>query len=185
MDYRAIVSGLGANSDRRMTTTVTIPEGYTVDQIFQLLEEKGVSTKAKLQEMASTHNYAFSFLLEIPLGDYHRLEGYLFPDTYEFYMGEDPKYVLNKMLVNFDAKVTDTLRATMESKGYSVREIIIIASLIEKETDGTDRDKISSVIQNRLKNPSRETAGFLNIHAAIHSVLPEGERVTASHSESV
>ena len=87
MDYRAIVTNLGSNSASRQMVTVTIPEGYTVDQIFQRLEENGVSTVEKLQDMAATHDYAFSFLQEIPLGDYHRLEGYLFPDTYEFYMG--------------------------------------------------------------------------------------------------
>jgi UPF0755 protein len=185
MDYHAIINGLGKNSDRRMTTTVTIPEGFTVDQIFKLLEEKGVSTVQKLQDMAGSHNYAFSFLQEVPLGDYHRLEGYLFPDTYEFYMGEDARFVLNKMLVNFDAKITDTMRKTITDAGYSLREIIIIASMIEKETDGQDRANISSVIRNRLKKPTNETAGYLNVDATIQYVLPAGEKVTTAHYDSV
>lgn len=178
MDYHAIINGLSANSDRRMTTSVTIPEGYTLDQVFKLLEEKGVSTVPKLQEMAAKHDYAFSFLKDIPTGDYHRLEGYLFPDTYEFYMGEDARYVINKMLVNFDGKITDTMRQNMKNSGYSIRDIIIIASMIEKETDGSDRENISSVIRNRLKKSGGETAGKLNIDATIQYVLPEGQKVT-------
>ena len=185
MDYFALINGLGANSDRRMTTVITIPEGFTVDQVFKLLEEKGVSTQKKLQDMAASHNYSFSFLQNVPLGDYHRLEGYLFPDTYEFYMGEDARFVLNKMLVNFDSKLNEGMRKAIADKGYSIRDILIIASLIEKETDGDDRANISSVIHNRLKKPTRETAGFLNVDAAIQYVLPEGEKVTSAHYESV
>lgn len=185
MDYFALINGLGANSDRRMITMVTIPEGFTIDQVFKLLEEKGVSTEKKLQDMASDHSYAFSFLQDVPLGDYHRLEGYLFPDTYEFYMGEDARYVLNKMLVNFDEKLNDATRKVIADKGYSIREILIIASLIEKETDGEDRANISSVINNRLKKPTHETAGRLNIDASIQYVLPEGEKVTPAHYNSV
>ena len=84
---------------------MTITEGQTVKQIFELLEKEGVSTVEKLEDVAANHDYAFSFLQDIPLGDPTRLEGYLFPDTYNFYMGEDAKYVINKMLVNFDSKV--------------------------------------------------------------------------------
>jgi UPF0755 protein len=185
MDYRAIISGLGANSDSRMTASVTIPEGYTLDHIFKTLEEKGVTTEEKLREMAASHNYAFSFLQEIPLGDYHRLEGYLFPDTYEFYMGEDPLYVLNKMLVNFDAKFTDALRNKIAGSKYNIRDTLILASMIEKETSGSDRGTISSVLHNRLEKPTSETAGFLNIDATIQYVLPEGQTVTAGDYSSV
>lgn len=79
MDYRALISGISANSASRAVVDVTIPEGYTVAQIFQLLEEKGVATVEDLNETAATHDYAFSFLQDIPLGDPERLEGYPVP----------------------------------------------------------------------------------------------------------
>lgn len=185
MDYRAIINNLSSSSAARASALVTIPEGYTLDQIFALLEDKGVSSVAKLQDMAANHDYAFSFLQEIPLGDYHRLEGYLFPDTYEFYMGEDPKYVINKMLVNFDAKVTDAMRQQIWDKGYSIQAVLTVASMIEKESDGSDRAKISSVIYNRLNNPNSGTQGYLQIDATIQYVLPEGEIVTNDHYSTV
>ena len=184
MDYRAIINGLSANSGQRMAVMVTIPEGYTLDQIFQELEDKQIAGVDQLQEMAANYDYAFSFLEEIPLGDYHRLEGYLFPDTYSFYMGEDPKFVINKMLVNFDSKVTDSMRTQIQNKGYSLRDIIIIASMIEKETDDEDREKISSVIYNRMNRPA-VTGGKLQIDATIQYVLPEGEKVSESHYDTV
>lgn len=167
MDYRAIVTNLGSASANRATVSVTFTEGSTTDQIFALMEEKGVSTVAELQNMAATHDYAFSFLQDIPLGDYHRLEGYLFPDTYTFYLNEDPKTAINKMLVNFDAKFTDEMREQVAQTDYSIRDILTIASLIEKETDGEDQKTIASVIYNRLERPTAETVGLLQIDATL------------------
>ncbi len=167
MDYLALVTNMGASSASRATVSVTFVEGSTVDQIFQLMEEKGVASVEDLRDMAATHNYAFSFLQEIPLGDHRRLEGYLFPDTYEFYLNENPKTAINKMLVAFDARVTDEMRQEIRDSGKTIHEIITLASMVEKETDGTDEKKIASVIYNRLNNPSFETAGLLQIDASL------------------
>ena len=175
MDYRALVVNMGPSSATRQTIDVTIPEGYTVEQIFQLLESKGVSTVDKLKDMAANWPYKWNFLQEIPLGDYRRLEGYLFPDTYTFYLGEDPKYVLNKMLLRFDQMMYEYYDRFTEDSTYSLHDIVIIASLIEKETDGTDYRTISSVIYNRLNNPAAETAGFLQLDATL--VYINGGRV--------
>ena len=132
MDYRALVVNMGSSSSTRQETDVTIPEGYTIDQVFDLLDERGVSTVDKLQDMAANWNYAFDWLQDVPLGNYHRLEGYLFPDTYTFYLGEDPKYVINKMLVNFDSKMDEYMeRFEGEETEYSLHDIVTIASMIE------------------------------------------------------
>ncbi len=176
MDYHALISGISANSATRAEVQVTIPEGFTVDQIFRLLEEKGVATVEDLQREAAEHDYQFSFLKDIPLGNYKRLEGYLHPDTYTFYTPHDPVYVLNKMLVNFDNRVDDNMRTKIENSGHTLREILTIASMIEKETDGTDRARIASVIYNRLKNPGYETNGRLEIDATIYYIT--GQPVT-------
>lgn len=185
MDYRAILNSLGSGSSSRVEVSVTIQEGLTVRQIFELLENEGVSTVEKLNDMAANHDYAFSFLEDIPLGDPNRLEGYLFPDTYNFYMGEDPKYVINKMLVNFDSKVDDSMRQKIADKGYTIQELLTVASMIEKETDGTDRTTIASVIYNRLNNPGAGTAGYLQVDATIQYVLPEGEIVSEEDYQTV
>ena len=167
MDYRGLVANMSDSSATRQTVDVTIPEGYTIDQIFELLEEEGVSTVEKLQEMAADWPYKWEWLQDIPLGDYPRLEGSLFPDTYTFYLGENPKFVLNKMLNNFDDKMGDYLDQFTEESTYSLHDIVIIASMIQKETDGQDYGTIASVIYNRLENTSAETAGFLQIDATL------------------
>ena len=167
MDYRALLAGMSMSSATKGEVTLTIPEGYTVSQIFQLLEDNGVSTVEDLEEQAANHDYAFSFLQDIPLGEATRLEGFLYPDTYNFYTPHDPVYAINKMLVNFDARFTEELRSQVEETGYTIREILTIASLIERETDGTDRDRIASVIYNRLDNPDAGTQGYLQIDATL------------------
>jgi len=169
MDYNALLTNMGRNSATKQIVKVTIPEGYSIDQIFALLEEKGVASVKELREMAATHDYKFEWLmeLEIPLGDYHRLEGFLFPDTYEFYMGHDPLYVINKMLQAFNSRIKPYLEEIRADEDYDLHDIVNIASLIEKETDGTDQTTIASVIYNRLENTSASTAGFLQIDATL------------------
>ena len=187
MDYNALINSMSSRSGSRMTTSVTIPEGYTLDQIFALLEEKGVSTVDILQDVSANYDFKFSFLKDvIPLGDYHRLEGYLFPDTYEFYMGggkDAAVQVLNKMILRFDEKFPDSLREKATEMGYTIHQMVTIASLIEKETDGTDQTKIASVIYNRLERPTNETAGYLQIDAAIAYVT--GRAVTQADYRDV
>ena len=171
MDYHALINSMSSSSGSRMTTEVMIPEGYTIDQIFALLEEKGVSTVETLQKVAANYDYKFDFLKGVrPLGDYHRLEGYLFPDTYQFYMGGGESaavQVLNKMLLRLDELFTDELRAQTEEMGYTFHEMLTIASLIEKETDGDDQRTISSVIYNRLDSNEAGTNGYLQIDATL------------------
>ena len=151
MDYRALVSSMGSSSASRMVTTVTIPEGQTEAQIFQLLEEKGVSTVEQLEDTAANYDFNFSFLKGVlPLGDAKRLEGYLFPDTYEFYMGEDPVSVLNKMILRFDEIFTEQMRADIQASGHTINDAVIIASMIEKEAKKADFAKVSAVFHNRL-----------------------------------
>ena len=85
MDYSALLRNMGPRSASRTVVKVTIPEGYTQAEIFQLLEDAKVCSAADLQEVAANGTFDYDFLDDSTLGDPLRLEGYLFPDTYEFY----------------------------------------------------------------------------------------------------
>ena len=184
MDYRALISNMGSSSTTRTTTQVTLTEGMTLAQIFEKLEEAGVSTVELLNETAANYDFKFSFLKDvIPLGEPTRLEGYLFPDTYSFYVGEDPVSAINKMIVRFDEMFTDEMREMATEMGYTIHEMVTIASMIEKETDGSDQTRISSVIFNRLEEPTSETVGYLNIDATIAYVT--GRAVTVEDYSGV
>jgi UPF0755 protein len=172
MDYRALIVAMSPSSGDRLTVTVTVPEGYTAKQIIDLLVKNGVNTEDKLTDAMANGDYDYSFLADKQKGSISRMEGYLFPDTYQFYCGEDATKVVKKFLSNFNTKMDADIMKQVEASDYSLDQIITVASLIEKETDGTDRAKIASVIYNRLKNTSAETAGYLQIDASLLYALP-------------
>ena len=178
MDYRALIVGMHNSSGNLNSDTVriTIPEGYTVAQIIHLMAEKGVNTEENLLEAAKTAAFDYEYI-DNNSEDISRLEGYLFPDTYDFYLNEKPANALNRLIKNFDSKLDDDLLAQAEARGYDLKKIITIASLIEKETDGTDQVKIASVIYNRLDGPGDKggTYGMLQIDASLLYALPDHE----------
>ena len=114
--------------------------------------EKGVNTEEALTEAAQTGDFDYDFI-DSDSEDITRLEGYLFPDTYEFYVGHNPEDALDRLLRNFVSRMDEDRMAQVEASGRSLHEIITIASLIEEETDGTDQANIASVIYNRLEGP--------------------------------
>ncbi len=170
LDYRAIVSTMQEGSSDEVIK-ITIPEGKTMSEIFAIFEEKGVCTAARLKESATNYNFKYKFLDSSTVGESKRLEGYLFPDTYEFYLNETSVNVLKKFLDNFDAKVTDDMYAQANKLGYEMKDIVTIASLIEKESaNDNESAKIASVIYNRLKSSSFP---YLQIDATVQYALPE------------
>ena len=175
MDYNALIQGMSnrnatINAD---TVTVTIPEGYSVRQIVSLLAKYGVNSEEALLSAAERGSFDYSFLDSGKSG-IARLEGYLFPDTYEFYKNHNAKNALGKLIDAFADHIDEDAFASSKAKsmGYSMKDVVIIASLIEKETDGTDQRDIASVIYTRLQKPG-ETAGLLQIDASLLYGLPD------------
>ena len=152
MDYSALLGNIGSSSAYRETVTVTIPEGYTVEEVFHLMDDKGVCDYDSLIDSAKKDQFSFDFLTDVRAEGSKRLEGYLFPDTYEFYKGTTAKAVISKMLYNFSTRFDKKMDAEMQILGRSKNEITILASIIEKETDGSDQKNIASVLYNRLNN---------------------------------
>ncbi len=170
-DYRAIVNGLTPAGAERIPVDVTIPEGYTMRQIFTLLDERGVCKADKLWDAAANYDFDYEFLDKTTLGEEKRLEGFLFPDTYEFYLSQDPEAVIKKFLSNFNSRFDDDLREQAESMGYTVKEIVTVASMIEKEAAGdSDRATIASVIYNRLES---EGFPYLQFDSTINYIIAE------------
>lgn len=163
-DYNALVKGMSASSSYRESVKVTIPEGYTCAQIFALLEEKGVCTVAELKAYEVQSDYWF--LEGTNENAEYPLEGFLFPDTYNFYIGDSAKGVFRRFLARFDDIFTDELKAYADASKYSLYEIMTVASMIEKESAGSSENRdISSVIYNRLNNSA--SFPFLDIDATI------------------
>lgn len=136
--------------------TVTFPEGYTVYQMGMLLQEKGVCSKDDFYRAANSPVEGIE--IANPEERAFLLEGYLFPDTYEFYLNEDPKSVIGRFIDNYNQKITPEIKQKAADLGYTMDEMLTLASIIQKECDfGIEECKnVSSVFHNRLKN-SRET----------------------------
>lgn len=181
-DYNAITNNLRSAYSSRKEIELMIPEGYTCAQIFTLLEENNICSVEDMEAYmievgrdGMDGEYSLSgywFLEGAPSASKYWLEGYLFPDTYRFYENDAPENIVKKFLDGFDYRFTDLMHEKLESiklntgLSLSIRDVVIIASLIEKETADADEGyRVSSVIYNRLKNSSNFP--YLNIDATI------------------
>ena len=166
MDFRALITNMHDwetdAKEAQGLIKVTIPEGYTVREIIDLLAEKGVATKEDLEDACANFAYEdYDFLDDDKLGSIDRMEGFLFPSTYEFDKNRSAVYAVETMLVYFKNSISQQMLADIKASPYSLQEIITMASLIEKESigDDTERKNISSVIHNRLENPDSNKGG--------------------------
>lgn len=141
------------------TVKVTFPEGFTIEQIVEKLDDSGVCSAESLYKvMVSDEIFnQYDFLAGITEKSlrYRVLEGYMYPDTYEFYIGESPTSVIERFLNNFRDKWSSTYASKAKELGYTMDEIITVASIIEKEAfDAAQMPVIASVIYNRLDSSS-------------------------------
>lgn len=138
-------------SGKTNNITFTIPEGYTIYQMADKLSEEGIVDREKFVSLLTDGNFSYDFLSDAQSGKNH-LEGYLFPETYTVEFGADEETIIKTMLNQFDTVFTEEFKARAEELGYSLNEIMVIASIIERETQvDEERGKVSSVIYNRLK----------------------------------
>jgi len=172
-DYHALVNFMSPKSSREVVE-LTIPEGYTCQQIFDLLEEHRVCTAVDAAAYATNGELNDYWFLEgLERGTENCLEGYLFPDTYEFYKNSTPREALQRMLNNFEIKFSEEMKAQLDTLNgsltgdYTVREIVIVASLIERESAHPEESpRVAGVIYNRLFNWGNNPK-LLNIDASI------------------
>ena len=179
MDYRALIRNMhdweADSKEAQGLVSVTIPEGYTVREIIDLLAQNGVSTAAELEDACANFEFAdYDFLDDSQLGSIDRMEGFLFPTTYEFDKNKSAVYAVDTMLTMFKSQISQQMLADIEASPYTLREIVTMASLIEKESigDDTERKNISSVIHNRLENPNSEKGGrALQLCSSINYIM--------------
>lgn len=156
MDYEAIITVLEGGNESRETVKIAFPEGSTVLQMAKLLEENEVCTAQEFLTEVNSGDYtdydAIAALGSDTGDKYYKLEGYLFPDTYDFYKGEDLDDVIGKFLWNFQQKFDDRLQQKLEASGMTLDEAVTLASIIQAEAAGTtDMFNVSAVLHNRLK----------------------------------
>lgn len=155
MGIEKMIKRFKTSSTRGALISITIPEGYTVDKIFERLEKNNICTASALyktiDEVDFSKEYDFIPSAESKKDCYHILEGYFFPATYEFEQGADPATVVRTFLNAFKQHWTEEYAKKAEELGMSVDDIINLASVIEKEgANAKQFTQISSVLHNRL-----------------------------------
>lgn len=131
--------------------TLTLPEGYAIQQYAAIVEEKGLASAEDFLAVAQDPNLAHEY--GIPG---NTLEGYLFPDTYHFPKGLPPKHLIDHLIAKFWTVFTPKWEERLRDLNMTLHEIVTLASIIEKETGApSERKLISSVFHNRLKKNMR------------------------------
>ncbi|MDR0314837.1 MAG: endolytic transglycosylase MltG [Oscillospiraceae bacterium] len=166
----------------KQTVRITFPEGFTVFQTANLLEEKGICSAEDFMEAANSlpKNFELTSNLKNAKNRIFKLEGYLFPDTYDFYKGEGAQNALWRFLKNTQIKLSKKDMARAKELGYSMDEVITLASVIQAEAGTPDEmKKVSSVFHNRLNSSYgrlESDATVLYIKEKLAAVIPEKDR---------
>jgi UPF0755 protein len=150
---------------------ITVIEGDSLREIAEKLTEKNIVSKEDFLELASNKGFLSSYNIDAP-----SLEGYLFPDTYKIPKGMDPHEAIGMMVNKMREQYTGKLTARAAELGLSEREVLTLASIIEKEAiTGEERPLISAVYHNRLRKKIRLQAD----PTAIYGIKSSKVRITA------
>lgn len=159
MGYPSLVDTMQAKPPRK-TVTVTFPEGMSVPEMAELLEKNKVCSAESFVNAVRYGDYDYDFVRNIPTeaddpayaNRAYRLEGYLFPDTYEFYVDSLGETVVDRMLQNFEAKISKSMLAQIKDNGWTLDQAVIMASMVQGEGDSAEvMNKVARVMHNRLK----------------------------------
>lgn len=186
MGLEGMLVTLKGNTVSSETVTLTFPEGYTVPEIINKLAENDVCDKAALISVIQSTDFSYSLVSDLKASDSvpYRLEGFMFPDTYEFFIDESAASTVRKFLENGESKFTEEYKQQAESMGYSIYEIMTVASIVEKEAANDDQKKtIAAIIYNRLQDKANfPTLGCLSTSDYITNKVAPNLSSTSSHT---
>lgn len=173
LEHDTIIERLKSGKVYVDSQKAVIPEGLKITEMAELLEEKGLVDKERFLKVANETNFTdISFMSEIPESvpaRENRLEGYLFPETYNIRESATEEDVVEMMLLQLEKELKDEWLTEMKRKGMTLNEVMTLASIIERETvSPEERKKVSGVYHNRL-----ETGMKLQADATVQYALGE------------
>ena len=184
MDYEAILNYIWSESNRTDIVKIMFPEGMNVRECAEKLEEANICKADDFLKVCNSDEFddSFDFLKNMTNREerYYKLEGYLFPDTYEFYEDSDPAQVARRMLNRFEEVMHTKVKMpgyvekmspmdVAEEKGISLSNLIIVASMAQSEgADAEDMKGVASVFYNRLNPELNEGVTQLNSDPTVY-----------------
>ncbi len=182
MSYEEMTNELSKTVWVRDITRFTIPEGYELRQIVTLLAEKDLIDEDRFMHLVKNGEFDYAFLEDIPERE-NRLEGYLFPDTYEVYVDVTEEEIINKMLDRFDEVFVQAYYQRANELKMTVDEVVTLASIIEREAQlNKERPLVSAVFHNRMKSTSYP---LLQSCATVQYVLKERKPVLSTEDTKI
>lgn len=158
MSYDEIIEALQSTSDDRDTVRVTFPEGIPAVQFAQRMEDAGLCSAEEFLEVANTGDFSqFGFWSkrEENPDQFMAAEGYLFPDTYDFFVGDSVYNMVAKIYGEFDSKMTDEMYAQINAMGFTLSEFITLVSIVQEEAGGVEHQAdVAAIFMNRLADNS-------------------------------
>lgn len=171
MSYGEICDSLCENG-KTETVNVLVPEGYELRLIAEACEEKGLVSAEEFMKVAENGDFDYDFLVD-KKGVNYKLEGFLFPATYEFSYGMSAYDIIDTMLRSFDDVYTDEYSARAKELGMSDYDVVTLASVIEREAASVEEHKkVSGVFYNRIKKGQK-----LESCATVQYILKERKPV--------
>lgn len=167
MSYDEVVDLIVEEGAKKDTLTLTIPEGYSVENIINKMTELGISDEQSIKA-ALEEDYDYEFIAKIPEkdGQKYKLQGFLFPSTYEFYKDADARTVIDTMLKEFEKQYK-----AVSGNYDNIYDIITKASMVEREARlDSERSTIAGVFENRLKKDMK-----LQIDATVAYAVSDGD----------
>lgn len=153
MDLKEVTNQLVNGEAIIETVKFTIPEGYTVKQIAARLAEQGLVDEERFLQLAKEGDFDYEFIKQIPddpdIG--YKLEGFLFPETYEVKKGASEEEIIDKMLSQFTKEWKPEWTTAIEEQGLTMHEAVTLASIVEREVVvDKERPIVAGVFYNRL-----------------------------------
>ncbi|MCY6372323.1 endolytic transglycosylase MltG [Clostridium ganghwense] len=171
VSIKEFVEILNEGKMEKNSMRITIPEGYDIERIANIMDESGIISKNEF--LKSCKEYTIPSFIKAEKDVRYALEGYLFPDTYEFEKGITGEKILDIMLSRFE-KVIEDIGKEENKKIDNLQELITVASIIEKEARvDEDRAKIASVFYNRLNKGMK-----LQVDATVLYALEDHRRLS-------
>ncbi len=172
MSYEKIIEKLSTVQDLRPTVTVTFPEGFTLIQMAQRMENNGLCTAQEFIDVANNGDFSqFEFWNRIKEHEHKFMkgEGYLYPDTYEFYEDDTVYNYVAKMYEHFDSQITQEMYDQMDAIGMTLDEVITLASFVQEEAGHEEDQKyVAACLRNRLEPGSSQPLLECNVCSYIN-----------------
>jgi len=147
MTMEEVVAAL--QRSRKQETTVTVREGWRLEQIAQVLSQDGLSTYDDLMKVMTGGRFGYSVLGDRPAGA--SLEGYLYPDTYQMDPAWSADQIVDLLVGTMDRRFTPTMRQQAAARGLNLHQVLTLASMVEREAMiASERPLIAGVFVNRL-----------------------------------